>query len=159
MNIVVPVANVRLPRWRSRMSAQQQAIRATALVAVTATFVMFVWVWPAPVASNKHDVTLLYIGSEDCAPCRAWQRDEGASFRSSAEFARITYREVKSPSLLDVLHDEYWPDDLRRYRDRLGRRAGVPLLLIIADQEVVNQAFGASQWHSAVVPKLKALLR
>ena len=66
---------------------------------------------------------------------------------------------MKSPSLLDVLHDEYWPDDLRRYRDRLGRRAGVPLWLIIADQEVVDQALGVSQWHSAVVPKLKALLR
>jgi len=141
------------------MSVQQRAIRATGLVAATAVVAMLACVSPVQVAPTKHSVTLLYIGAEDCAPCRAWQRDEGASFRSSAEFARVTYREVKSPSLLDVLHDEYWPDDLRGYRDRLGRRAGVPLWLIIADQEVVDQAFGVSQWHSAVVPKLKALLR
>lgn len=140
------------------MSAQHQAIRAIALVAVTAAAATLVWVRPASVAA-KPEVTLLYVGAEDCAPCRAWQRGEGASFRSATEFSGIKYREVKSPSLLDVLRDEHWPDDLRAYRDRIGRNAGVPLWLVIADEEVVNQSFGASQWHSAVLPTLKSLLR
>lgn len=108
---------------------------------------------------ERRDVTLLYVGADSCAPCRTWQQGAGAAFRSSAEFAHVTYREVKSPTLLDVLEDEYWPEDLRWYRDRLGRGAGVPLWLLISNDEIVEQGFGASQWHGTVLPKLKSLLR
>lgn len=102
---------------------------------------------------------LVYVGADDCAPCRAWQRDDGAMFRLSPEFARLTYREVKSPILFDILKDKYWPDDLRGYRDRLGRGAGVPMWLVISDREIVEQRFGATQWQAAVLPKIRALLR
>lgn len=100
---------------------------------------------------------LLYVGADDCAPCRAWQREEGAAFKTSAEFAKITYREVKSSNVFDLLKDEYWPEDMRDYRERLSLGAGVPLWLVIADNEVVVQGFGASQWHSAVLPRIRAL--
>ena len=106
-----------------------------------------------------HDIVLVYVGAEDCAPCRTWQGGARAAFRSSPEFAHVTYREVKSPSLLDVLNDEYWPNDLRSYRDRLRRGAGVPLWLIISDQEIIEHGFGASQWDGTVLPKLRSLLR
>jgi len=109
--------------------------------------------------ANRHDVTLLYIGAADCAPCRSWQRGAGAAFRSSPEFSRVSYREVESPTALDLLKDEYWPNDLREYRDRLDRRAGVPLWIVISDRHIVEQAFGESQWRSAVLPKLKSLLQ
>jgi len=106
-----------------------------------------------------HQLMLLYVGADDCAPCRIWQRGAGAEFRASPDFPRVTYREVRSPSLLDVLKDDYWPDDLRRYRDRLGQGAGVPLWLVISDQEVVERGMGPNQWASAVLPRLKSLLR
>ena len=109
--------------------------------------------------SRRHDVMLLYVGAEDCAPCRTWQRGAGAAFHLAPEFAQLTYREVKSPSLLDVLKDEHWSEDLRGYRDQLGKGAGVPLWLVISDREIVERGFGASQWASAVLPKLKSLLR
>src|SRR5262245_20567391 len=109
--------------------------------------------------SAPHDFTLLYVGADDCAPCRTWQQGAGAAFRSSAEFARVSYREVRSPTLLDALKDEYWPEDLRLYRGHLGRGAGVPLWLVIADDHLVEQGFGTSQWHATVLPKLKSLLR
>jgi hypothetical protein len=102
---------------------------------------------------------LIYVGAEDCAACRVWQRVDAATFRSSSEYSRITYREVKSSSTLDVLKDEHWPDDLRPYRDRLGRGAGVPLWLLVADGELVQQALGARQWKEAMLPKLKSLVR
>jgi len=106
-----------------------------------------------------HDVTLLYVGAEDCAPCRSWHRGAGEAFRSSPEFHRVSYRQVKSPTVLDLLKDQYWPDDLREYRSRLDRGAGVPLWLVISEHEIVEQAFGESQWESTVLPKLKSLLR
>ena len=80
-------------------------------------------------------------------------------FRSSPEFARVTYREVTSPTLFDVLKDQYWPDELRPYRDRLDRKTGVPLWLIILNDEIVERGFGISQWQSAILPKLKSLMR
>ena len=117
------------------------------------------WDRPRPARSTRHDLMLVYVGAEDCAPCRTWQGTAAASFRSSPEFARVSYREVKSPRLLDVLNDEYWPDDLRQYRGRLSRGAGVPLWLVISDHEIVESGFGTSQWSSAVLPKLRSLLR
>ncbi len=80
-------------------------------------------------------------------------------FASSGEFAQVTYREVKSPALFDLLKDEHWPQDLRHYREKLAPGAGVPLWLVLADGEIVDQRFGASQWKSAVLPKIRSLLR
>jgi hypothetical protein len=113
----------------------------------------------SPSPSSRSDITLVYVGAEDCAPCRKWQREDATAFRSSGEFAQVTYREVKSPALFDLLKDEHWPPDLRRYREKLAPGAGVPLWLVLADREVVDQRFGASQWKSAVLPKIRSLLR
>ena len=105
------------------------------------------------------DVLLIYVGAEDCAPCRAWQNGDGADFRKSAEFARISYREVKSPHLHDVLADEHWPEDIRAYRGRLKRSDGVPLWLIVSGNELVAQRFGAAAWQASVMPTLRSYLR
>jgi hypothetical protein len=105
------------------------------------------------------EVTVLYVGADDCPPCRAWQSVEGAAFRASPEFSRLTYREVKSPTLYDVLNDENWPDDLRRYRDRIERGAGVPMWMIIAQGDIVSRGFGPTQWRQTIWPKVKSLVR
>jgi hypothetical protein len=112
-----------------------------------------------PSPSPRSDITLVYVGAEDCAPCRKWQREDGTAFRASGEFAQVSYREVKSPALFDLLKDEHWPQDLRPYREKLAPGAGVPLWLVLADGEVVDQRFGAVQWKAAVLPKIRSLLR
>lgn len=105
------------------------------------------------------DLLLIYVGAEDCAPCRAWQNGEGVDFRKSIEFARVRYREVKSPRLHDLLSDAYWPEELRTYRSRLKPSDGVPLWLIVAGNVVVAQHFGAQSWHSGILPALRSHLR
>lgn len=110
-------------------------------------------------ARGRPDVTLLYVGADDCAPCRAWQEGEGAAFRASPEFPNLTYREVKSPTLFDVLKDENWPEDLRGYRDRIDRGAGVPMWLVITGNEIVGRGFGGTQWRNTILPKIRSLLR
>jgi hypothetical protein len=107
----------------------------------------------------RPQVTLLYVGAEDCAPCREWQQHEKIAFSTSAEFARLKYREIKSPTLLNLLKDENWPEELRGYRDLLGPDAGVPLWLVIADERVIQRGMGPSQWRSDVLPKINKLLR
>ena len=113
---------------------------------------------PPSVKSQRH-VTLVYVGAENCAPCDNWQRNQGTAFRDSAEFHRLAYREVKSPSLLDVLKDDNWPADLRTYRQAIAQHAGVPLWLVITDNRLVLQGSGASQWQNTVLPRIKSLLR
>ncbi len=115
--------------------------------------------WGGVVPAPARDLMLVYVGADDCAPCRTWQRDVGASLRASPAFERIAYREVKSPTVFDVLKDENWPDELREYRAQLGRNAGVPMWLVIADHEIVGRGYGISQWQNAVLPKLRALSR
>ena len=110
-------------------------------------------------APQTSRIVVLYVGAEDCAPCRAWQREAKVAFKASPEFGQLVYREVKSPALFDLLEDENWPEDLREYRAQLGRGAGVPLWLVIADGRVVGRGMGPTQWSANVFPKIRALLR
>lgn len=113
---------------------------------------------PGPTARTP-DITLLYVGADDCAPCRAWRAGDGASFLTSAEFPRIRYREIKAPHLSDVLADHNWPVDLRSYRSRIARGDGVPLWLIVSGDEIVAQGFGATAWRDSILPKIRSLLQ
>jgi hypothetical protein len=135
------------------------AVTVGALAAIATVAVLLPSRWRDGVPAIRQKPTVLYIGAEDCGPCRTWQRDDGAAFRSSAEFARISYREVKSPRLMDLLKDEHWPEDLRRYRERLGRGAGAPMWLVVVDDEIVERSLGVSQWRERALPRITALLR
>jgi len=110
-------------------------------------------------ARRDRDVMVVYIGAEDCAPCLTWQRNMEADFRASAEFARLTYREVKAPTLFAVLSDEVWPADLRGYRAHIDAKMGVPMWIVVADGSVVAQDFGASRWVRTLLPTLRSLMR
>ncbi len=141
-----------------RLSAARASVIVGGVIFVIAvTLEIMKLISPPSVKSQRH-VTLVYVGAENCAPCDIWQRNQGTAFRDTAEFHRLTYREVKSPSLLDVLKDDNWPEDLRTYRQAIGRHAGVPLWLVIADDRLVLQGSGATQWQNMVLPKIKSLL-
>jgi hypothetical protein len=140
--------------------AHRRAWQVWLCLGVLAALAAIVAASPSALApARTADLLLIYVGAEDCAPCRAWQNGDGAAFRNSAEFARVAYREVKSPHLHDVLSDEHWPEDLRAHRSRLRRSDGVPLWLIVSDRDVVAQRFGAAAWQADVLPQLRALLR
>ncbi|HET9716255.1 MAG TPA: hypothetical protein VFP60_08730 [Pseudolabrys sp.] len=140
------------------MPAKRWAGRATAgLVLVAALAALALANWDQTRTIDK--LTLVYVGAENCAPCDVWQRQYEPRLRNSAEFHRLTYREVKSPSLFEVLNDRNWPEDLRLYRQAIGRGAGVPLWLVIADDQLIMQRSGLSQWNESVLPKVRSLLR
>jgi hypothetical protein len=132
----------------------RRAVMTTALALVPLVILML-GDRTATKAATK--VTLVYVGADNCPPCDSWQRNQATKFRNSTEFSRLEYREVKSPNLFDVLKDDYWPDDLRIYRQALNQRAGVPLWLVIADDQLVLQRSGLSQWQDAILPKIKSL--
>ena len=154
------MSGIRLVAQPARCSASfRRTLVAAGVVAAIAAIAVTVWAGHATKAARDSDVMLLYVGAEDCAPCRAWQNGEGAAFFASADFPRITYREVKSPHFHDVLKDENWPDEIRSYRNGLRRSDGVPLWLVVSDHKIVEQRFGASEWRASVLPAIKSLLR
>jgi hypothetical protein len=103
---------------------------------------------------HRADVTIIYVGADDCAPCRNWRREHWPRFRASAEFTRVRYREVTSPKLLDLLEDAHWPQELRVYRAALDRTAGVPLWLVVANDEVAVKARGLREWEEVALPAI-----
>jgi hypothetical protein len=135
------------------------AIAAMAVAGLAATVVFSgVPIDPAPVKESAN-VTVIYVGADDCAPCRNWRHEHWPKFQASAEFARLIYREVTSPQLFDLMKDEYWPEDLRGHRNALDRTAGVPLWLIVADDGVALRARGLRQWEDVALPAIKSLVR
>lgn len=142
------------PAFRS--ASNRRTLAAVGIVAAISAIA--VWANYGSRPARNLNVMLLYVGAEDCAPCRAWQNGDGAAFLASVDFPRITYREVKSPHLHDVLKDQNWPDELRSYRGSLRRSDGVPLWLVVSDHEIVEQRFGATEWRTTILPKIKSLL-
>jgi hypothetical protein len=150
---------IRLVAQLRRSASFRRTRFGVGIIVVLATIAVTVWAGRTGKPAREKDVMLLYVGAEDCAPCRAWQNSEGAAFLASADFPRVTYREVKSPHLQDILKDENWPNDIRSYRDGLRRSDGVPLWLVVADHKIVEQRFGAAEWRASVLPTIKSLLR
>ncbi len=107
----------------------------------------------------KSNVSVVYIGADDCAPCRTWRRVHWPGFAASPEFQQLAFREVTSPRLFDLLEDRYWPSDLRDLRQRLDRSSGVPLWLIVVNGEVVMSAKGPREWEQAALPMIRFLVR
>jgi hypothetical protein len=154
------MSGIRLVAQPARRSASfRRTLLGASIVTAIAVVAMTVWAGDAARPARGGDIMLLYVGAEDCAPCRAWQNGDGAAFFASANFPRITYREVKSPYLHDVLKDENWPDEIRSYRRSLRRSDGVPLWIVVSDHEIIEQRFGAAEWRANVLPRIKSLLR
>jgi hypothetical protein len=149
-------ACVTLDRDRLRVRIAWLCLGVLSALAAVVAALLVAQARPPGQAAN---LLLIYVGAEDCAPCRAWQRGDGATFRSSAAFNRLTYREVKPPHLRDVLKDESWPEDIRYYRDRLKRSDGVPLWLVVSNDDIVVQRFGAASWRSKILPRIRSYLR
>lgn len=151
MKSTVASDRTRRPAWRLRFYVGALAVGAAVAAALL--------VAQAKPSTGAADLMLIYVGAEDCAPCRAWQKGDGVDFRRSIEFSRIRYREVKSPRLHELLSDAYWPEELRIYRSRLKPSDGVPLWLIVSGDAVVAQHVGAQGWRSSILPALRFHLR
>ena len=105
-----------------------------------------------------HKIMVIYVGADDCAPCRAWRHDRWPQFAASSDFQRLVYREVTSSKLFDLLNDDIWPEDLRRYRNTLDRSAGAPLWFIVVDDKIRLTARGLKEWDERAVPQIRMLV-
>lgn len=108
---------------------------------------------------SDNQLTLIYIGAENCAPCETWKREHRPAFVASPQFKKLTYKEVIAPALTEILSDDTWPAELRRYRDTAKRLMGAPSWLVVEDERVVASIGGLSMWKKNVLPFLENNIR
>ncbi len=100
-------------------------------------------------------ITVVYVGAEDCAPCRTWRKDERPAFLGSGVFQNITYREVIASRLYDLLAEAQWPADLEFLRQQVRTRPGAPQWFVVQDGRVITWESGLSAWRRAVWPTIR----
>ncbi|MFZ5782771.1 MAG: hypothetical protein ACOY4R_21420 [Pseudomonadota bacterium] len=103
------------------------------------------------------ELKVIYVGGEDCPPCRRWKADRKPAWLASPEYRQVTWIEIEPPKLKEAYRERYWPGDLRPILDQLPRKSGTPRFLIVKDGRVVSNAFGGSQWNT-IITDLRNLL-
>ena len=100
-------------------------------------------------------ITVIYVGADDCGPCRIWRRDERQDFLGSSVFQNIKYREVIASRLYDLLAEAQWPADLMFLREQVRARPGAPQWFIIQDGHIIAWEAGLSAWRRVVWPMIQ----
>jgi hypothetical protein len=126
-------------------------IAAGALAGVTADA-------PLPAQTQARPWMLVYVGAEDCGPCRTWRREQRPAFLASAEFPRLVYREFVAGRLRDLLDGTNWPEDIRPLQAAVKARPGAPQWLIVEDGRVIRSEAGLPAWQ-AIWPDIRTALR
>ncbi len=101
-------------------------------------------------------ITVIYVGADDCAPCRAWRKDDQPAFFGSAAFQKIKYREVITSHLYDLLAESQWPEDLSFVRERVKARPGAPQWFVMQNGRMIIWETGLSAWPRVVWPTIQA---
>lgn len=107
-------------------------------------------------AAGMGTITVVYVGAEDCGPCRTWRRDERPRFISSREFSALHYREVIAGQLRDLLAESLWPADLASLRERIRERPGAPQWFVFREGQIVASDAGISSWRRTIWPTIRA---
>jgi hypothetical protein len=110
------------------------------------------------------DLTFVYVGAENCGPCKRWEQSRTGSpaqsksvFLASPEAKAATFRQVNAHTYMNTGAENLWPADLKWVRSATHVVSGTPRFLLIADGKVMLNAQGTSKIESTVLPKLREL--
>jgi hypothetical protein len=115
---------------------------------------------PALAVSTAHaanNLQVIYVGGQDCPPCRRWIATYKDSWLASPEFARVGWYEVDPPHLRDAYRERHWPEALRPVLAQVPRKSGIPRFLIVADGRIVSNEVGVSRWLRTMAELRKLL--
>lgn len=108
-------------------------------------------------AHATSDLQVIYIGGQDCPPCRRWITAYKDSWLASPEYRQVTWYEVEPPHLKQAYQERYWPEALRSVLAQVPRKSGVPRFLIVEDGRIASNQVGVSKWLKTMA-ELKKLL-
>jgi hypothetical protein len=98
---------------------------------------------PARADSN---VDVLYIGGQDCPPCRRWRASYHNKWLASHEFQKVDWFEIEPMHLKEAYDERHWPRGLRAVLAQVPRKSGTPRFLIVNDGKIVSNHLGVSSW-------------
>jgi hypothetical protein len=121
---------------------------------------------PVSLAAAAESRTLvIYVSAWDCTYCKYWSNNTWPSFKESQDFKQLTWRKIESPRIKAAYEDQYWPQDIRRYRDEAGVSVGLPRWIVVKDGRVVFNGKGSVKgggltqdypdWASEVLPAIQ----
>ena len=111
----------------------------------------------AGTAHAASGLQVIYVGGQDCPPCRRWTSTYKDQWLASPEYRQVVWHEVEPPHLKEAYQERHWPAALQPVLAQVPRRSGTPRFLIVADGRIVSNEFGVSKWLNTMA-ELKKLL-
>ena len=111
----------------------------------------------AGTARATPNLQVIYVGGQDCPPCRRWAATYKERWLASAEYRQVTWYEIDPPRLREAFQERHWPAALWPVLGQVPQKWGVPRFLIVADGRIVSNEFGVSKWLKTTAD-LKKLL-
>jgi len=108
-------------------------------------------------ARATNNLQVVYIGAQDCLPCRRWIATYKDNWLTSPEYGRVTWVEIEPPHLKEAYRERHWPDALRPMLAQVPDKSGTPRFLIVGDGRIVSNQVGVSKWLKTMA-ELKRLL-
>jgi hypothetical protein len=102
-------------------------------------------------------VQVIYIGGQDCPPCRRWIASYKESWLASPEYRQVAWVEVEPAHLKEAYQERRWPDALRPVLAQVPGKWGTPRFLIVEDGRIVSNQVGVTKWLKTMA-ELKRLL-
>lgn len=109
-------------------------------------------------------IYLVYVGAEDCPPCRAFSGRYGDGKRLkeiAPELAEASFVKAELWSFRDPLTPGALPDELKWLAERTAsgklplRKRGTPFFAAVVDKQVLVQGHGTTALETLVAPEIK----
>jgi hypothetical protein len=108
--------------------------------------VVAAWAVPAFAQQPVPAIHVVYMGGDDCPPCKAWRQSELPKLEKTAAFRSIRFSYVLKPIRSAVPARIFLPADVKPYKDKLdeasGGRTGSPHFALIVNGEIFDYYFG-----------------
>lgn len=102
-----------------------------------------------PVRKNS-SIDLVYMGANDCQPCRLWKAFDLPKLRASNEFPHIRFTDVQKWIQDPIPGMENLPEHLRPMRDELvrviNRKGGSPMFALLVDGKGIKGGWGTKTY-------------
>lgn len=100
---------------------------------------------------------VIYIGGQDCPPCRRWNTAYKDPWFASREYRQVSWYEIEPPHLREAYQERYWPEPLWPVLAQVPRKSGTPRFLIVVKGQIVSNEFGVSKWLNTMAELRKLL--
>lgn len=108
-----------------------------------------VWAQATPDVQPVKDepkIHMIYLGGDDCPPCRAWRATELPKLQKSEAFKAITFSYVQKTIKSPVPMSFFLPDEVKPYKEKLDqasrRRSGSSQTAILVNGDVFDYYWG-----------------